>query len=182
MSNKAVFVIDMLKDFMPESIYPPAKLPVEPASQIIDPIHEVLRHARENEIPIFYICDSHKPNSSEFDDWPEHCIRGSEGAEIVEQLKPSREDVIIKKNTYNAFSNSRLERELSERDVKKIYETGVVTNICVLNTGLEAKEKGFQVKVIEDCVSGLDAQREGLDEIKENRINTLKKEEFLGEE
>lgn len=182
MSDEAVFVIDMLKDFMPKSIYPDAKLPIKPAAEIVDPIKKVLTHAREQEMEIFYICDSHKPNSSEFEEWPRHCIRGSEGSEIIGKLRPSREDVIIKKNTYNAFSNSRLKRQLFERGIEKIYETGVVTDICVLNTAVEAKEKGFEVSVIEDCVSGLDSQREGMNELKENKIDTISIEEFLDED
>lgn len=178
---KALLVIDMLKDFMPKSIYPEAKLPVEPAAQIIPEIEDVISHARQKNIPIFYVNDSHEKNDPEFEEWPEHCIEGAEGAEVVPQLKPEEEDTVISKKTYNGFSNPKLEKELKAQRVEKLYIVGVVTDICVLNTALEAKERGYHVKVIEECVSGLDSRKDGLKKLKEKGIRVIPKDKFLEE-
>lgn len=97
--NKAIIVVDMLNDFMPESIYPEAELPVEPADQIIEPIKQVVQEAREQSIPVFYLNELHEPGDKDLEEWGEHCLKGTEGAEVISELEPKEKDVIILKKT-----------------------------------------------------------------------------------
>lgn len=48
--NEAVFVVDMVKDFMPKSVYEDAKLPVEPAEKIIDPTKKLIEYYGAKEL------------------------------------------------------------------------------------------------------------------------------------
>lgn len=176
--NKALFIVDMVKDFMPRSIYSEAKLPVEPAEGIIEPLKELLKICREQNIPIFYLNDCHKSGDKEFKEWGEHCIQGTEGAEAIEELKPKKGEEVIEKNKYSGFSNPELKRKLKEKRIKEIYLTGVVTHVCILETGKDALKQGFKTKAIKQCISGTKTQEHGLEKLKEAGIQVIDKEKF----
>lgn len=177
--KKSLFVVDMLKDFMSKQVYPKAKLPVEPSKEIIDSVKKAIEYARRKGIPIFYLNDSHDEDDPEFQEWPKHCVKGTEGAEVIDELKPRPEDYIIKKRTYDGFTNPNLERSLHELGVREIYETGVVADICILETGKSALRKGYSVSVIKECVSGLKSQEEGLEELEKAGIEIITLEELI---
>lgn len=178
--GKAVFVVDMLKDFMPESIYSEAALPVEPAKQVIEPIKEFIEEAREEDVPVFYLNDSHWEEDPEFEEWGEHCVKGTEGAEVIEELKPEEEDIVIEKPKYSGFSNSRLKKDLEERDIDEVYIIGVVTHVCVLETAKDALKNGLETYVVKECVSGTNSRKHGLEKVKENGIDLISREEIEG--
>ncbi|HDL09728.1 MAG TPA: cysteine hydrolase [Candidatus Omnitrophica bacterium] len=163
--RQALLVIDMLNDFVREK----APLEVPKSREIIPNIKREIDKARQNEIPVIYLCDAHKPDDPEFKIWPPHCIEGTEGAEIIEELKPNKDDFIVKKVSYSGFYNTKLEELLKSLGVQKLLLTGIVTNICVLYTGVDALMRGFEVEVIEDCVAGLndDDHRFAIRQLKE---------------
>ncbi|MCD6081057.1 MAG: cysteine hydrolase [Candidatus Omnitrophica bacterium] len=149
--RQALLVIDMLNDFVREG----APLEVPKSRGIISNIKREIDKARQNEIPVIYLCDAHKPDDPEFKIWPPHCVEGTEGADVIEELKPDKDDFIVKKVSYSGFYNTKLEELLKSLGVQKLLLTGIVTNICVLYTGVDALMRGFEVEVIEDCVAGL---------------------------
>lgn len=149
--RQALLVIDMLNDFVREK----APLEVPGSREIIFNIKREIEKARQNEMPVIYLCDAHKPDDPEFKIWPPHCIEGTEGAEVIEELKPDKDDFIVKKVSYSGFYNTKLEELLKSLGVQKLFLTGIVTNICVLYTGVDALMRGFEVEIIEDCVAGL---------------------------
>jgi len=151
MGKNAFLVIDMLNDF----ILPGAPLEVAKARDIIATLKNEIDKARKNRIPIIYICDAHKPNDREFKIWPKHCIKGTRGAQVIEELKPKKGDFIVPKTTYSGFFRTKLENLLKKLKVKELIVTGILTNICVLYTVSDATLRGYQVSVLKNCVTGL---------------------------
>lgn len=149
--RQALLVIDMLNDFVKEG----APLEVSKARQIIPNIKREIERARTLDIPIIYICDAHKPNDPEFKIWPVHCLEDTQGAEIIFELKPKKSDFIVKKVSYSGFYNTKLEELLKSLGVQKLIMTGILTNICVLYTGVDALMRGFEIEVKDDCVAGI---------------------------
>jgi len=92
MSKRALLVIDMLNDFVLEG----APLEVSKGREIVSALKRRIKEARREGIPIIYICDSHDKNDEEFKIWPPHAISGTEGAEIIKELKPEKKDYIIR--------------------------------------------------------------------------------------
>ncbi|RLF95507.1 cysteine hydrolase, partial [Thermococci archaeon] len=78
---------------------------------------------------------------------------GEWGSQIVEELKPNPRDRIILKRRYSAFLYTDLDLYLRERGINTLYLSGVATNVCVLYTAADAFMRGYEVKVIEDCVA-----------------------------
>ena len=151
MFNQAFLIIDMLNDF----VLPGAALEVPKAREIIPNLKEEIAQMRKEKIPVIYICDTHKKNDSEFKIWPAHCLKGTKGAEVVEELKPQKDDYLVSKTTYSGFFKTKLEYLLKRLKVKKLIISGILTNICVLYTVSDATLRGYEVTVLKDCVTAL---------------------------
>lgn len=156
MEKSALIIIDMLEDFVREE----APLEVPSTRSIIPYLQKQIEKARELNIPIIYICDAHSREDIEFKKygWLPHCIKGTEGAKIIEELKAEEGDIIVEKKTYSGFYNTELEKILKEKGIENLYLTGCVTHICVLFTASDAVLRGFNVFVLEDGVAGLDEE------------------------
>jgi len=151
-SNKvALLIIDMLNDFVLKG----AVLEVPAARKIIPILKKRIEESRKKKIPIIYICDSHTEDDKEFEIWPPHAIKGTKGAQVVKELSPEHEDYLIKKTTYSGFYNTKLDDLLKRLNIEELIITGTVTNICVMYTVSDAVLRGYKVKVLKDCVAGL---------------------------
>lgn len=151
MAKEALLIIDMLRDFVEKG----APLEVPAARVIIPYLQKRIREVRQRGAAIVYICDAHRLDDEEFAKWPSHAIQGTRGGEVVEELKPRREDFIVHKRRYSGFLGSGLELLLRELKVEKIYITGILTNICVLFTAAEASMRDYEVVVFADSVAAL---------------------------
>ena len=101
MSNKkALLVVDMLNDF----ISPDGALYVgDTAERVTDVVKRTIEEFRENNNPIIYICDNHREDDAEFKMFKLHCVKGTKGAEIVDELAPKEGDYIIPKEDIVLF-------------------------------------------------------------------------------
>ena len=146
---RALLVIDMLKDFVDKD----GKLYTgEVIDEILPVIKNKIQEYRDNGDMIIYICDNHEKDDAEFDMFDNHCIAGTPGAEIVEELAPMDGDKIIYKRRYSGFFGTDLDITLREKGITDISIVGVCTNICVLYSTADARNLGYNVKVYRDGV------------------------------
>jgi len=149
-----VLVVDMVRGFCEEG-YP---LYVGPAiREIIPRIRQLLREERERGSHIIFLCDNHDPDDLEFRMFPPHCIRGTEEAEVIPELREFVGEVIPKRR-YSGFFGTNLEGRLRELNPDKIIVVGDCTNICVLYTVADARNRDYEVEVPADCVASFDPQ------------------------
>lgn len=143
----------MLNDFVLEG----APLEVPDTRKIIPIIKDEIDVAHASGKPVIYICDAHEPEDKEFKKfgWPAHAVKGSRGAEVVEQLKPGAEDIVIRKTTYSGFYGTNLDETLKRLGIDSLRLTGDVTHICVMFTASDAVLRDYEVTVVEDGVAGL---------------------------
>ncbi|MCS7233673.1 MAG: cysteine hydrolase [Synergistetes bacterium] len=147
---KALFVIDMLNDF----VNPAGKLYIGESGRRIVPFIKERVHEFRKEGKVFYICDAHSEDDKEFKDWPPHASKGSWGAKVIDEIAPQPEDILVEKKTYDGFIETQLKDILEKEKINEIYVVGVLTNICVLYTSAHAKMLGYPVKVYKDgCAS-----------------------------
>jgi ureidoacrylate peracid hydrolase len=75
-----------------------------------------------------------------------------EGAELIDELKPAPEDVVIEgKKTVGSFASTNLDFILRSRGIKNVAIAGFLTNFCVESTVREAYDKGYKIAVLKDC-------------------------------
>ena len=148
----ALLVIDMLRGFL-EKEYP--LYCGDQARAIIPRIERLLQRELEKGSDIFFICDRHAADDLEFRVFPPHCIAGTEEAEVIPELRkyPGEE---ISKNRYSGFFRTPLEERLAKLRPEKVTVCGVCTNICVLHTVANARNRDYDVEVPTDCVAAFD--------------------------
>jgi nicotinamidase/pyrazinamidase len=100
--------------------------------------------------------------------WPDHCVQGTDDANLHKDLKLPTAQIIIRKgfhkdmDSYSAFEEADhqtatgLAGYLKGRGVKTVFITGLATDFCVAWTAMDARKAGFEVYVIEDATRGID--------------------------
>jgi len=148
----AVLVVDMLRGFLEEGypLYCGAR-----ARRIIPDIQGLLEKEIAQGSKVFFICDHHDPDDLEFKMFPPHCVVGTAEAEVIPELVQYPGEVIPKKR-YSAFFDTLLAEKLSELKPDKVIVCGVCTDICVLHTVANARNRDYQVEVPVDCVASFD--------------------------
>jgi nicotinamidase-related amidase len=149
---RVLIVVDMQKDFC----YPDGALFAgEHVKEIFKPLSDFIRAARNESIPVIFTQDWHRPDDREFRIWPPHCVMGTEGAEVIDELNPQNEDYFIRKRRYSAFYGTDLDLVLRELNCDVVIISGVLTNICVLHTAVDAASRGYDTVLLKDCTVAL---------------------------
>jgi len=148
----AVLVVDMLRGFLEEG-YP--LYAGDKARQIIPNIQGLVERELNQGAKLFFICDQHDPDDLEFKMFPPHCIAGTPEAEVIPELAKYPGEVIPKKR-YSAFFNTQLEEKLKQLKPDKLIVCGVLTDICVMHTVADARNRDYYVELPVDCVAALD--------------------------
>ena len=148
----AVLVVDMLRGFLEEG-YP--LYCGENARSIIPNIQGLLERELAWGAKVFYICDHHDPDDLEFKMFPPHCIAGTTEAEVIPELA-KYEGEIIPKRRYSGFYGTNLEDKLLKLKPEKLIICGVLTNICVMHTTADARNRDYEVEIPVNCVASPD--------------------------
>jgi nicotinamidase-related amidase len=159
----------MINDFVK------GKVKCERAARIIPNIKTLLDTARQKQIPVFHCIDEHVPTDTyEMNLWGPHAMKDSEGARIIDELKPPSKDFeyIIPKRTYSAFDGTSLDNALKglydRNGTDTVIISGLTTDICDRHTAYDAFVRGFNIIVAEDGVEAFteDEHTSGLNYMK----------------
>lgn len=103
--------------------------------------------------------------------WPDHCVKGSRGARIHDDLDQKPVNLILRKGTrewldsYSAFfendtiTSTGLEAYLKALEVTHVYLCGLATDVCVFFSAMDAVRCGFKTHVMSDAIKGVDKPR-----------------------
>lgn len=178
MRNSALAVVDMLYDFIDGSLAcQNADNAVKATLDFIDSQtrgqagedHEIL-----DTFPILFIRDHHPADHSSFKEqggiWPAHCVAGTRGGEIHQDLAPyASEELTFDKGCdkaveqYSGFEGTNnagqsLGEVLELLDTTDVYVCGIATEYCVRNTCEDLLKAGFKVHLLKDCIAYVDLQ------------------------
>ena len=150
----ALLVVDMLVGFLEagHNLYCG-----DDAREVIPNVQRLIEREQAAGSKLFFICDNHDPDDLEFQIFPEHCVRGTEEAEVISELAGYRGEVVPKQR-YSGFFGTDLEERLAELKPDKIIICGVCTDICVMHTAADARNRDYDVEVPVDCVATFDSE------------------------
>lgn len=105
--------------------------------------------------------------------------RGSVAAELVADLAPRPEDLIIEKATGGAFTRTNLDAQLRARGIDTLIVGGFMTHLAVLTTASDAGILGYRVLVAADATAtralpgaaGLDHEGAGVGAAEVQRVS-----------
>ena len=151
-AKTALVIVDMQNDFVKEG----GTLVVPDAEATLPKLRGLLDLARGSGMKVIFTQDTHAEGDPEWEIWPEHVREGSWGWEIVEELAPREDELVIRKVRYDAFYGTHLDHYLRVWDVDTLVICGTVANICVHYTAASAALRWFGVVVPRDATSALD--------------------------
>ena len=151
-AKTALIVVDMQNDFVKEG----GALVVPDAEATIPAIQGLLNLARESGMKIVFTQDTHNEGDPEWEIWPEHVREDSWGWQIVDELRPLEDELVVRKVRYDAFYGTHLDHFLRTWDVDTVIVCGTVANICVHYTAASAALRWFKVIIPKDATSALE--------------------------
>lgn len=148
----AIVVVDMQNDFVTQG----GSLVVPDAAATVPAIATLLARARAGGARVAYTQDTHLPGDKEFAIWPEHCLHGTWGHQIVDDLAPQPNDVVAQKSRYDGFYGTQLDHYLTRVwEVEHLVLVGTIASICLLHTAASAGLRWFHVVAPIDGTSAL---------------------------
>lgn len=185
MSRPALLLVDVQPDFLPGG-----RLAVEDGDRILSGVRQLM----ESDDFAFQVAtqDWHPPDHRSFASnheghepfdeitlhghpqvlWPDHCVQGTEGAELAPDLPWDRVSSIIRKgldpsvDSYSGFRNNfgpsgerpptGLAGLLRERGAEHVVICGLARDVCVRWTVEDAVEAGFRVSLAWDLTRSVD--------------------------
>ena len=82
-----------------------------------------------------------------------HCVEGTWGAEIIDELKPHEGEHLIVKKGFGGFANTVLDTILRNMGVSTCVVAGVTTCVCVSNTVRGGVDHNYRMILVSDAVA-----------------------------
>jgi nicotinamidase-related amidase len=159
--NTALVLIDMQYESAPTGFWKTHNW-----DSVVTNAKKVLEAAREIPIPVVYVRVARRPDgvdAHEFDlrdeeGKPIYSVKDTRGAEIVQELKPKPNDIIVDKQRFSAFYQTNLDIVLQGLKAKHLTMCGVFTDSCFLTSVYDAFFRGYRISIVKDaCGAGTEA-------------------------
>jgi nicotinamidase-related amidase len=113
--------------------------------------------ARAAAIPVVYANDDFGTWSGDRMRVLDESRRHSPEPELIDAVAPVPGDAFMCKPRYSAFDHTPLDLLLRERKAKRVLLAGTATEMCVAQTAIDGRELGYQITVMRDACSAVDA-------------------------
>lgn len=168
---KVLVVVDMQNDFVD------GVLGTESAQAIVPAVKAKIDEYRTAGNTVIFTRDTHGENYMQTQEGKklpvEHCIKGTDGWEIISQLDTA-DSIIVDKPTFGSYE---LVDVINGIDVESIELIGVCTDICVISNAMLLKAKFLETPIIIDsaCCAGVtvDSHNVALEAMKACQIEIL---------
>jgi nicotinamidase/pyrazinamidase len=208
MENAALIIVDVQNDFLPAG-----NLAVPDSDKILPVINKLMEQFAPDRV--FLTLDSHPENHGSFASqhkgkkvfdmiklhgikqvlWPDHCVRGTRGAQLSSALEVPEDAEMVYKgmnpkyDSYSGFKDAGgqetgLLDELNDKELEAgssvLYICGLATDYCVKATAIDAVNLGFTVKIVIDACRGVapDTTEQALAEMDDVGIQFVKSDDL----
>ena len=87
-----------------------------------------------------------------------HCVEGTWGAQIIDELKPQDGEHLVVKKGFGGFANTPLDTILRNMGVNTCVVSGVTTCVCVSNTVRGGVEQNYRMIIAAEGVAEVNRQ------------------------
>jgi ureidoacrylate peracid hydrolase len=152
----AIVVVDMQNAFVSRGgLLDIAGVDISAAAQVVGSIKAIVEAGRRAGIPIVYLQMGYNPDLSNsggprspnyHKELAMHLMNcrpelkgkllteGTWDFDVVEELKPQPQDIVIVKTRYSGFQGTTLDSQLRMRGIQFLFLAGIATNVCVEST------------------------------------------------
>lgn len=146
----ALLVHDMQRYFV-------NSLPKDNAANLVNSTVKVLHWARKNNIPVIYSAQPGRMSLEQrgllADLWGPGMRTCEEDRQVINELTPQSNDIILTKWRYSAFFNSELEEILSAHGCDTLLITGLYASIGIQATAIDAFTRDIRPIVVADATA-----------------------------
>lgn len=172
-ARSALIIVDMQNDFLHQEgsfahtarQHPEAKIDMPFLVGTIPYAKELAVAFRAASRPVIYVAHVLRSDYSDAA-WPywrlgiepatwnhTHCVQGTWGAEIIDELQPHPGEHVIVKKGFGGFTNTALDTTLRNLRVTTCVIAGVTTCVCVSNTVRGGVEYNYRMILVRDAVA-----------------------------
>ena len=159
-NNTALLIIDLQKgEYNPEIISkkPHDKYMWDRINNIVLPNgKKIIDKCRKNKIEVIYtVIESYtkdgRDRGIDYKISGIFCAKNSKGAEVLDEIKPLDNEIIIPKTSSSVFNSTNIEYVLRNLSIQYLMIFGIVTDQCVETAVRDGCDKGFLITLIEDA-------------------------------
>jgi isochorismate hydrolase len=150
--DSVLIVIDMQGFFLDEKSH--AFIPSSKA--ILPNVENLIKTYREVHLPLIYTRHAYLENENPgimAQWWGDVISNEDPQSEIVTEILPLENDIVLRKKRYSAFIETELEDILTIKMAKSIVICGVMTHLCCETTAREAFMKDLEVFFVMDATA-----------------------------
>jgi nicotinamidase-related amidase len=122
-------------------------------------IARVLGTARAAGVPVVYANDERDRWRSDAPGLIREALEAESG-ELIAPLAPDPGDSVVLKHRYSAFDHTALDVLLSSLQVERVVLVGAATEGCVVQTAIDARERGLKASIVVDACATTDPELE----------------------
>jgi nicotinamidase-related amidase len=174
----ALIVFDMHNQLVKPQLFDPlaaeipqiAKALAHIEKGLVPQVKRLIEHCRAKGIPLIYTHHAYRKDGSDMGLVGEilrgvkekrRFIRGMEGIQIYDEIKPQERDIVVEKHRYSAFYSTDLELILRGMGKDTLVVTGGVLDMGLESTVRDAVDRDFKVVLPRDGVAAKDISDEG---------------------
>jgi len=159
-NNTALLVIDLQKgEYNPEIISkkPHDKYMWDRINNIVLPNgKKIIDKCRQNKVEVIYtVIESYtkdgRDRGIDYKISGIFCAKNSKEAEVLDEIKPLGDEIIIPKTSSSVFNSTNIEYVLRNLSIQYLMIFGIVTDQCVETAVRDGCDKGFLITLIEDA-------------------------------
>jgi nicotinamidase-related amidase len=154
----ALLLVDVIQEFRHEG----ADQLLESFTRRHAALRAALDRARGDGIPVIYANDNQGVWDGDAAGLVRRAAQHGRAAELVGAVAPREGDMFVIKPRYSAFDHTPLELVLRELEVERVLLAGTATEMCVVQTAIDAREEGFKVTILADACATADERMEEL--------------------
>lgn len=163
--SDALLAVDVQTGFMPGDKPGYGELPAPEGEEVAAPLAKFAGHVK-----VFAATgDMHTPDHSSFAEngglWPVHSVAGTPGSDlhplIATALTPGwffAKGTTRDSDQYSAFEVTDMADRFRAAGITRLLVGGLVTNVCVLSTALDALSAGFEVVLLAYACRAIDGE------------------------
>ncbi len=138
--NTALLLLEIQNDYFPNG-----RIPLEKSLEASAKAQSVLHAYREKKLPVIHIPQfSTHPNATSM-------LPCTKGAEFYADVRPEKNETIIKKHYPNSFKDTNLLNHLIKNQINHLVICGMTTHMAVDATVRAAYDLGFTITVLHDA-------------------------------
>lgn len=152
------FIVDMINGFVKEGALSSPRI-----EEMTKDVVTLLKKCRGKGIKSVAIRDYHTEQSPEFKHFARHCIMDTSESEVIDEIKKVGVDLVINKNSTNAFLEDEFRKWLNEsQKIKNFIIVGDCTDLCIqqfaitLKTYFNMRNEEARIIVPINCVETYD--------------------------